>query len=77
MKIAIIFGRILQEARLDKGFSQEKLADLSGLDRSYISMLERGLRQPTINSLFSISKILEVKPSAIIKMVEERYEIKN
>ncbi len=56
------------------GISQENLAYESELDRSYISMLERGLRMPTILTLFEISKALKTTPTKIIKTIEERYE---
>ena len=77
MSIALLFGRILQEKRQEKGLSQEQLAQICGLDRTYISLLERGLRQPTLNSLFNISKGLEISPCFFIKLLEEQYEIGN
>lgn len=72
MKLAKTFGRVLQEARLQKGFTQEELAEKCGLDRTYISLLERGLRQPTLNSLFLISKNLDLTTSDLIKKVEDK-----
>lgn len=36
------FGKIIRELRLERNLSQEKLSELSGLDRSYVSELERG-----------------------------------
>jgi transcriptional regulator with XRE-family HTH domain len=77
MSIAIVFGRILQEKRQEKGLSQEQLAQLCGLDRTYISLLERGLRQPTLNSLFSISKGLGISPCVFIELLEKQYETGN
>lgn len=50
--------------------SQEELAFGAGLDRTFISLLERGKRKPTINTLFAISKTLNVKPHNIIKDIE-------
>lgn len=47
--------------------SQEQLANISGMDRTYISMLERGLKVPTITTLIKIGKALEIKPSDILK----------
>lgn len=49
------FGVALQKARQEAGLSQEALAELAGLDRSYISLLEQGKRQPSIRVLFQIS----------------------
>lgn len=68
------FGQILKEFRTHSGLSQETLALECDLDRSYISMLERGLKQPTISTLFKLSKPLGIKPSKFILLLEESYE---
>lgn len=65
------FGEVLRQLRVEQNFSQEKLAELSHLDRTYISLLERGLRTPTISTLFSISNALNNSPARIIKLVEK------
>jgi transcriptional regulator with XRE-family HTH domain len=62
-----VFGKVLSELRKNAGLSQEKLAELAGLDRTYISLLERGLRQPTITTL-------GISPSSLIKDVENRIQ---
>jgi len=72
--IEIIFGNLLKEIRVEKRFSQEKLADLCSLDRTYISLLERGLRQPTLKTIFKISKALNITPSEFIKKIEMQDE---
>ncbi|RYY48706.1 MAG: XRE family transcriptional regulator [Chitinophagaceae bacterium] len=72
--IEILFGEALRDLRTKAGLSQEALAYESDLDRSFISMLERGLKQPTISTLFSLSKPLRVKPSDFIKLIEEGNE---
>ena len=64
------FGEILRDLRNKVGFSQEKLALDCGLDRTYISLLERGLRQPTLTTLFTLANSLGIKPSNLIKSVE-------
>lgn len=66
------FGKVLKEYRNNAGHSQESLALKCGLDRTYISLLERGLRSPTINTIFSICSVLNVRPSQLISKVEER-----
>jgi len=68
------FGESLRNLRIKKGLSQEKLAGECSLDRTFISLLERGLRQPTISTLFKISEVLEIKSSAFIKEIEKNYE---
>ena len=68
--LAIKFGNILRLNRKSKGFSQEKLSARSELDRTYISLLERGERMPTIETIFKLAKALDMKPSDLIKQVE-------
>jgi transcriptional regulator with XRE-family HTH domain len=47
------FGEVLRDCRTKAGISQENLAFKVDLDRTYISLLERGLRQPTLENAFS------------------------
>jgi len=68
--VEIIFPKVLKQLRTEKKISQEKLAELCNLDRTYISLLERGLRQPTLSTLFKISNALEIALSELIKIVE-------
>jgi transcriptional regulator with XRE-family HTH domain len=68
--IVSIFGTVLRELRENKKLSQEKLAEFCDLDRTYISLLERGLRQPTITTLFKLSDALNIKPSELVEMVD-------
>lgn len=75
--IEIKFGEILRKIRLSKGYSQQKLAFLSDLDRTYISLLERGLRMPTLETLFKISKALDESPTKIINQLQEACESNN
>ena len=65
-----IFGQVLRELREDKKLSQEKLAEFCDLDRTYISLLERGLRQPTLTTIFSLSKALDIQPSKMVEKVQ-------
>jgi len=64
--ISKAFGRVLRELRAKAGLSQEQLALSAGLDRTYISLLERGLRQPTLSTLFRLADILEVAPATMV-----------
>ena len=72
MKPEVAFGEILRQVRKHAKFSQERLAQESGLDRTYISLLERGLRQPSLNSLLKISKALRISSSEIVAAVEAK-----
>lgn len=70
MELKLAFGETLKSLRLEKGFTQEKLAELCNLDVSFISMLENGKRQPTLSTIFSISKALEIKASFMVNKVD-------
>jgi len=71
LKIEEAFGKVLKDVRLEKSMSQEELAYLSGLDRTFISMLERGKRQPSLTTLFDLSSALEVQPNQLINQIEK------
>ncbi len=67
-----LFGSTLKQVRTKAGITQQSLAFDCDLDRTYISLLERGLRQPTIKTVFTLSECLNIKPSRLIKMVEDK-----
>ena len=67
-----IFGKVLRELRDGNNISQEKLAEYCDLDRTYISLLERGKRQPTITTIFKLAKALNISPSEMIAKVEQQ-----
>jgi transcriptional regulator with XRE-family HTH domain len=71
LEISKSFGRILKTLREERQISQERLAELSDLDRTFISMLERGLRQPSLTTLFLLCRALEVSPSEVISKLEK------
>ena len=62
---------VLREARQSKGLSQEQLAEAAGLDRSFISLIERGIQTPNIVVLLKISEVLAVSAGAMIGKVEQ------
>lgn len=66
-----MLGRILKETRKAAGMTQEALALAAGVDRSYVSQLERDLKSPTIQTLFRLCESLHVRPSTIIIRLEQ------
>lgn len=60
-------GQRISDYRKKMGISQEKLALLSGLDRTYISGIERGKRNPSILSLQKIINVLEINFEDLFK----------
>ena len=63
-------GEILRQLRKERGLSQEELASESGYHRTYISLLERGQKNPSLRTIFELAKALEVAPSEIVKRVQ-------
>ena len=64
------FGQVLRSLRTERGLSQEALALEAGIQRNYVSLIERGINQPTITIIFKLSAALEMKPSQIFEWVE-------
>jgi len=60
-------GKRVREIRLSLNLSQEKLAENCGLDRTYISLIERGKRNPSYINLLKIAKGLRVSISDLTK----------
>jgi len=65
-----IVGASVRRIRQSKKLSQEKLAYLSELDRTYIQSIEKGKRNISIKVLFQISKALNVSILELIKDIE-------
>jgi transcriptional regulator with XRE-family HTH domain len=76
--VAKAFGRVLREARRYRELSQEDLAADAELDRTYPSLLERGLRTPTLTVLFVLAKILRTTVASLAaKTAEELANLLN
>ena len=65
------FGKVLRALRVERGLSQEALALEAGVQRNYISLIERGVNQPTITTIFKLAAALEMKPSQVVELVEK------
>ena len=72
MVSAALVGQVIQSYRLRKGMSQEVLSGLAGLDRTHYSKIERGLRSPTLDTLFKIAQALDIPPSDIVRQMEQQ-----
>jgi len=67
-----IFGKIFQEERKAKKISQEKLAKLTGLDRTFISLIENGKSSPTFSTILKICSALDIAPSELFSIYEKK-----
>lgn len=64
------FGQVVRSRRRALGVSQERLAELAGLHRTYISLLERGLRTPSLDVIAKVAAALETDMASIVSEVE-------
>jgi len=60
------FAESLKRMRLEKGLSQEALADLAGLHRTYIGSVERGERNISIDNIERLAHALECDPKKLL-----------
>lgn len=73
-KIRKTLGIAVKELRLSKNLSQEKLAELGELDRSYISEIENGYKTASIVTVYKLALALDVKPSQLIQEMEKHFK---
>jgi transcriptional regulator with XRE-family HTH domain len=59
------FGDAIRDVRRQRGMSQESLALVCGLDRTYISGIERGVRNPSLTNILKIAAALGTSPSVL------------
>ncbi|WP_153159810.1 helix-turn-helix transcriptional regulator [Zoogloea sp. 1C4] len=71
--IGKIFGEVLRRHRSARNISQEELAFQAGVDRTFVSRLERGIRQPTITTLIGIGQALGVSAADLVQETESEY----
>ena len=65
--IALVFGKRIRELRNSKGISQESLAELCGLHRTYLGGIERGERNPSLENIERSSKALGTTMAELFK----------
>lgn len=66
MDMRRLVGRNFARLRREKGLTQERFAELSGMSQQYVSGLERGRRNPTIITLFLLASALGVSHVALV-----------
>jgi transcriptional regulator with XRE-family HTH domain len=63
-------GKRIKSARLERGMSQERLAEKADLHRTYISSIERGERNVAIVNVLRLARALEMTPSELFKGIK-------
>ena len=66
------FGKALREARDKKDISQEDLAEAAGIDRSFVSLVERGIQSPNVVVLLKIAQVLGIPAAALVAETESK-----
>jgi transcriptional regulator with XRE-family HTH domain len=73
MNLEEAIGKELRFLRTRKQMSQEELAFAADVHRTYVSLMERGLRNPTLSVLVRLCHELDISPDKFVKQVLERH----
>ncbi len=65
------FGEVLRRLRTERGISQEALGHRSGLHRTYVSQLERGLKSPSLKTILRLVAVLEVDLADLMLQLQQ------
>jgi len=65
------FGRAIQSRRYELGFSQEEVAERAGLHRTYISDIERGSRNPSLESIEKLAIALDISMTELFQRMTD------
>jgi transcriptional regulator with XRE-family HTH domain len=66
-RVGLAFGAALRAARKHKGMTQEQLAEAADLDRTFPTLLERGLRTPTLGTLLRLAEALGISAEELVE----------
>lgn len=69
-----VVGTVIQRIREEHRQSQELVSGLAGIGRSHLSAIERGERKPTMETFFRIAYALDIRPSELMRAIEEAME---
>ena len=71
--LVVALGDAIRKRRQAKNHSQEALAEIADFDRTYVSLLERGERNPSFTNLCRVAAALDMTPSELLKGIS--YEV--
>lgn len=72
MEPEIAFGQVLRELRKRQGLSQEELAHEAGVERNYVSLLERGKNSASIKIIFKLAVAQKISVTEFVGLIELR-----
>jgi transcriptional regulator with XRE-family HTH domain len=70
----VAFGQVLRALRRNAGLSQEQLAFAAEIERNFVSLIERGVNQPSIRVIFKLAQALDMPASKMLLLVEEKIQ---
>lgn len=59
----------MRELRLERGVSQEKLAEMASLHRNYVGVLERGVQSASLDAICKLARALKVRPADLLSTI--------
>jgi transcriptional regulator with XRE-family HTH domain len=65
--VLVAFGRNVRTRREAKRLTQESLAERAGLDRTYLSDIERGIRNPGVKNIVKLALALDARPEDLMR----------
>lgn len=65
--LLVKFGQRVREERIKQGYSQEELAELADVHRTYIGMIERAEKNITLKNIEKIANALKIKPEELLR----------
>ena len=71
---SVLVGKVIQQYRENKRLSQEVVSGLADIGRTHLSAIERGVRKPTLETFFRLCDAMEIKPSEMMKLIEEEID---
>ncbi len=69
LNASAVLGKKVRELRVERGWSQEKLAAVTGLHRTYIGGIERGERNVSLQNILEIARALGTTPSVLVEEI--------
>lgn len=66
MRLRQIFATNLRRFRVEQDLSQEALADLAGIDRTYVSALERQVYSASLDTIEKLAAVLDIDPQDLL-----------
>lgn len=68
---SVTVGRVIRRFRESRRLSQEVVSGLADIGRTHLSAIERGVRKPTLETFFKLSEAIDVRPSELMRAIEE------